>query len=88
MGIVCILLTIYWLLLIARVILSWVAMGSSMSPTGGFRRVIEVVYTLTEPVLRPVRGVLPDLPIGVARIDLSPIIVFIVLAIVREFVCR
>jgi YggT family protein len=87
MGIVCILLTLYLVILFARVILSWVAMTSSMAPTGPLRQVIEVVYVLTEPVLRPLRGVLPDLPIGVARIDLSPIIVFIVLGILRRFAC-
>jgi YggT family protein len=87
MGIVCILLTVYWVVLIARVILSWVAMSSRASPTGAFRQVIQVVYALTEPVLRPVRGVLPDVPVGVARIDLSPIIVFIVLGILLQFAC-
>jgi YggT family protein len=87
MGIVCILLTVYWVVLIARVILSWVAMASRMSPTGALRQVIQVVYALTEPVLRLVRGVLPDVPVGGARIDLSPIIVFIVLGILLQFAC-
>jgi YggT family protein len=87
MGIVCILLTVYWVVLIARVILSWVAMVSSVRPTGAFRQVIDLVYALTEPVLRLVRGVLPDLPVGVARIDLSPIIVFIFLGILLQFAC-
>jgi YggT family protein len=88
MGIICILLTLYLLVLLARVILGWIAVASSMPPTGIFRRVMEVVYALTEPVLRPLRGVLPDLPVGVVRIDLSPIIVFIVLGILREVACR
>jgi YggT family protein len=87
MGIICILLTVYWVVLIARVILSWVAMASARPPTGGLRQVIEVVYALTEPVLRPLRGVLPDVPLGMARIDLSPIIVFIVLGILLRFAC-
>jgi YggT family protein len=88
MGIICIVLTLYLLVLFARVLLSWVAMASSTPPTGAFRQVIEIVYALTEPVLRPLRGVLPDLPLGMARIDLSPIIVFIVLGILRNFACR
>jgi YggT family protein len=88
MDIICILLTLYLLVLFARVILSWVAMASSRPPSGGLRQVIEVVFALTEPVLRPLRGVLPDLPLGMARIDLSPIIVFIVLGILRNFACR
>lgn len=88
MRIVCILLTLYVFVLLARVILSWFAMASSMAPTGAFRRVIDVVYALTEPVLRPVRGILPPLRLGVMGLDLSPIIVFIVLGILQRAACR
>jgi len=39
------------------------------------------VYALTEPVLRPLQGLLPPVRMGPAAMDFSPIIVFIVLGI-------
>ena len=83
MDIVCILLTIFWVVLLVRVISSWFR----VPPSGPIRSAISVVYSLTEPVMRPVRGLLPPVRMGAMGLDLSPIIVFIVLAIVRGYVC-
>lgn len=60
------LLLTYLILIIAMVVLSWVG-GSMRHP------VIPLVYQLTEPVLRPIRRVIP--PIG--GIDLSPLFALI-----------
>jgi YggT family protein len=38
---------------------------------------------ITEPVLRPVRRIVPPLRVGGTAVDLSPIIVWIVILIVR-----
>lgn len=62
------LLLIYFVLIIARVIISWIA-SQSRHP------LIPLIYQLTEPVLRPVSRLLP--PIG--GIDLSPLFVLIAL---------
>jgi YggT family protein len=43
---------------------------------------------VTEPVFRLVRGVLPPMRMGAAALDLSPLIVFIVVGILRTFICR
>lgn len=60
------LLMTYFFLIIAGVILSWV--GAQLR-----HPVIPLVYQLTEPVLRPVRKVIPP----IAGIDLSPIFALI-----------
>lgn len=60
------LLFTYFFLIIVNVILSWVA-GSSRHP------VVPLVYQLTEPVLRPIRCVIPP----IAGIDLSPVFALI-----------
>lgn len=81
MVIVCILLTLYWLVLFARIIMSWIR----PSPTSGVARgLFELVYDVTEPVLRPIRGMLPPLRLGMVGLDLSPIIIFIALGILTR----
>lgn len=59
-----------WLLVLVRVLLSWVDPGGR-SQIGGF------VTAATEPILGPVRRVLP--PTG--AFDLSPLIVLMVLSV-------
>ena len=79
MEIVCLLLTIYWLILFARIILSWIP-----PPISGIGRTLyDIVHDLTEPVLGLVRGLLPPIRMGAVGLDLSPIIVFIALAVIR-----
>ncbi|HEX5040638.1 MAG TPA: YggT family protein [Candidatus Limnocylindria bacterium] len=65
--------TLLWLLLIARVVLSWT------NPTGG-GGIVAFIYQVTEPILAPIRRVLP--PTG--GIDWSPLIAMLVIgAVVR-----
>lgn len=56
------------LLLLIRVVMSWVAPGSTNS-------FVRLIYDLTEPVLAPVRKLLP----GSGMIDLSPLVTFFLL---------
>lgn len=60
------LLVTYFFLIIANVILSWVA-GRARHP------VVPLVYQLTEPVLRPFRRIIPP----IAGLDLSPVFALI-----------
>lgn len=80
MRIVCILLTLYWFVLFARILSSW--FPNPRSPAG--RRVVEILHDLTEPVLRPLRNLLPPLRMGMVGLDLSPIIVFIALGVITR----
>jgi YggT family protein len=78
--VVCIVLSVYWLVLFARIILSWFP-----PPQGGIgRSLFELIYDVTEPVLRLVRGLLPPIRMGAMGLDLSPIIVFIALGILTR----
>jgi|TARA_B110000263_G_scaffold50305_1_gene42060 YggT family protein len=60
-------------LLIARIILSWF-------PHNRFHPIIKIVYNFTDPLLGPFRNMIN--PIG--GIDLSPIIVFFLLRLLRD----
>lgn len=69
---------IYTWILIARVISSWV-----QPPTHNqtMRKILRFVHQATEPVLAPIRRMLPTGSIG---IDLSPIIAYIAINIIRS----
>jgi YggT family protein len=78
MGIVCLALWVYYIILLARIILSWVTMA--WSPPPSMAPVLKVVYDLTEPLLGLFRRYIP--PIG--GLDLSPLFIFIILSIVQQ----
>ena len=66
----CLAAQLYFFVIFARVISSWfpIQPGSPMAP------VFSVLYALTEPLLGPLRRVIPPLMIGGMGIDLSAII--------------
>ncbi len=78
MTIFCSLLQLYLIALFGRIILSWFP----ISPGSAMASIYSFLYTITEPVLGPVRRVIP--PIGGAGMafDLSPIIVLVVIQVV------
>ncbi len=78
LGLVSLLLQIYYYILLARVILSWTT--QFWRPPSALYPVIDVIYRLTEPVLRVVRRYVP--PVG--GFDLSPLIVFLVLVVIQQ----
>lgn len=79
MELVCAALDVYWLILFARIILSWVQMGGARTPSA-LEPVVKIVYDLTEPVLGLFRRIIP--PFGM--LDLSPLIVFLILGFIRR----
>lgn len=76
MSLVCSLLQVYAVCLFARVILSWFPLGSG-SPLA---TVYSFLHTVTEPVLAPLRRVMP--PLG--GFDLSPLVVFFLIQIICQ----
>ena len=73
MDTICLLLNLYVLVVLARVIFSWVR----VTPGTPVASIYSVVFSLTEPVLGPLRRAIPPMRLGVAAIDLSPLIVII-----------
>jgi YggT family protein len=73
MEIVCIAGQAYLLVVFVRIIMSW------FPPTPGtsYATVHDFFYNATEPVLGPVRRMLPPVRMGVMALDLSPIVVLI-----------
>ena len=74
-NVVDLVIQIYILLIIARALISWV----SPDP---YNPIVRFLYRATEPVLRPVRNLLPTLAMG---LDLSPMIVILLLVFVQRY---
>jgi YggT family protein len=68
-------LNIYFWIIIARAVVSWV----SPDP---YNPVVRFLYRVTEPVLRPIRQRLPTYQMG---IDLSPMVVLLVIYFLEWF---
>jgi YggT family protein len=74
--VLCVILQVYSFLLFARLILSWFP-----SPPEALRPVYAFLFAITDPVLRLVRPLVPPLRVGMAALDLSPILIFIAITI-------
>jgi len=84
------LLFILWIaliLLIARFVLDWVQMlARNWRPRGVIAVICEGLYSVTDPPLRVVRGVIPPLRLGAVMLDLSPMILIIAIYILQAIV--
>ena len=74
------LLELYWLVLVARVILSWVMAMSQFRPTGAMAVVFEFVYLATDPPVKFLNRYIPPLNVGRMLLDIG----FLVLLIVTQ----
>jgi len=82
-SIICLLLQIYFLAVLAWVVLSWVQV-SSVHPLG---RVQVFLDRIIYPVILPLRRVLPPLRLGGMALDLSPLVLMLGISLLRRFIC-
>ena len=76
---------LYVWVVIASVILSWLTAFHVVNTHNRFVYMVgEFVYRLTEPVLRPLRGILPNL----GGLDLSPLVLLLGLVFLKQVVAR
>lgn len=75
-------ITLFLLLLIARMIISLiVAFARDYRPTGILVVIFEFVLTVTDPPLKALRRIIPPLRIGQVSLDLAFLVLFIALQI-------
>jgi YggT family protein len=79
-GLLCAVLTAYFLVLVARIIFSWIP----ISPESPIVTIQRLVFALTEPILAPLRRVIPPIGGGGMAFDLSPLIVFLGLSLLMS----
>jgi YggT family protein len=73
------LLGFYWWILVLHVIFSWVP-----SPPAPIQPFVLGVRALVEPLARPIRRVMPPLQIGGVGLDLSILVLFFGVSILRS----
>jgi YggT family protein len=88
MRILCLLLTIYFYVLLARIIASWVVGFVRVPMSGPLRTLLTLLYDVTDPVLRPFRTLIPPIRMGGMAMDLSPLLVFIIIGVLQRVTCR
>jgi YggT family protein len=82
--VLCVVLTVYWIILFVRVILSWATLLGFRPPySGPLRSLLDLLDDVTEPVLRPLRRLIPPMRAGGIGLDLSIIVAFVILAVLR-----
>jgi YggT family protein len=80
-------LWLYLLLLIGRLIISWIqAFSRDWHPTGVILVIAEVLYTATDPPLRLLRRYIPTVRLGTVALDLSFMVLFLVILILLDAV--
>lgn len=71
-------LTVYQVILLARVLMTWIPNLDYRNP------IVRILYQLTEPVLDPVRRMLPS----TGGMDFSPLIVLLGIAVLSQVLSR
>lgn len=83
MTIVCWLLQAYGLVVFARIVFEWIP----VSYDHPLARVRSVLRTVTEPLLAPLRAILPPVRLGGMGLDLSPLILILGLSLLAGAIC-
>ena len=77
--------SLYTWVVIASVIFSWLIAFNVINPYNQFvRSVWQALGAVTEPILRPIRRMLPDL----GGLDLSPVVLLLGIFFIRSVVIR
>ena len=85
LDIVLIVLHIYIWLLIAAAVLSWLIAFNVVNTRNQFVAMVgDFLYRITEPLLRPIRGMMPSL----GGIDISPIILILIIFLIESIIVR
>ena len=69
--------TVLYVAMLGRVILSWINLGAR-------NPVSVIIYQVTEPILQPIRRVMPTL----GMLDFSPMIAIILITVVQRILSR
>ncbi|TVR80098.1 MAG: YggT family protein [Rhodospirillales bacterium] len=79
------LLNLYVWVIIIQVVLSWLVAFNVVNTSNRFVYMVgDFTYRLTEPALRPIRNVLPNL----GGIDIAPLILILLLIVARQFLAN
>jgi YggT family protein len=82
-GFIALVIDLYIWVVIAGAILSWLVAFNVVNTNNRFvLSIADMLYRLTEPALRPIRSIMPNL----GGIDISPVILILILLFIRDVV--
>jgi YggT family protein len=85
LDVILLILQIYVWLLIVAAILSWLVAFNVVNTRNHFVASIgEFLFRITEPALRPIRNILPNL----GGIDISPVILILIIFFIQNVIMR
>jgi YggT family protein len=83
LDVILLVLDLYIYIVIAAAVLSWLVAFNVVNPRNQVVAVIgEFLYRITEPVLRPIRSMLPNM----GGIDISPIVLFLIIILIQRVI--
>jgi YggT family protein len=84
LNLVCLALGLFSLILLIRVIMSWIELAGVRPPaTGPLRSAYELLFDVTDPVLVPLRRIVP--PAG--PLDMSVLVAFVIIFVAQRAIC-
>jgi YggT family protein len=83
MSLICVLLQLFVYALVGRIVLSWFPLAAG----GPMASVYSFLFSVTEPVLGPVRRVIPLVRMGSGALDLSPMLVIFGIFFLQQAIC-
>jgi YggT family protein len=85
LDVILLALNLYVWILIAAAVMSWLVAFNVINARNDFVRAVwDFLYRITEPVLRPIRNLLPNL----GGIDVSPIILLLIIFFIQRVIER
>lgn len=83
LEIILLILDLYWWIVLAMIIMSWLISFNVINTRNQFVAGLwRIVNQITDPILKPIRRIIP--PLG--GLDLSPIVVFVIIFFLQGFV--
>lgn len=83
MSVLCYLIQAYALVVFARIVFEWIP----VSYDHPVARVRSLLRSATEPLLSPLRSILPPVRLGGVGLDLSPLVLMLGLSILAGVIC-
>ena len=83
LDLILLVLQIYWYIVLAMIIMSWLVAFNVVNTRNQFvNQVWRILNQLTDPVLRPIRRLLPNF----SGLDLSPLILFVIIFFIERVI--
>ena len=85
LDVIMVILQLYWWVVLIMIIMSWLISFNVINTRNQFVEAVwRMVNQLTEPVLRPIRNMLPNF----SGLDISPIVLFLIIFFIQQVILR